>query len=95
LSRNTACDHVPHLMHASFTGEAYIQARARLPLELFQRLLHVPPSPPFPKLKGARGLPRSAWIKWLGHCDQQVEWFKPMRPRKSVSPHLHISARQL
>jgi hypothetical protein len=39
--------------------------------------MHVPPSPPFPKLKGARGLPHSAWIKWLGHCDQQVEWFKP------------------
>lgn len=217
LHGNTACDHVPHLMNASFTGEAYSQARARLPLELFQRLLtlisgclaechdeaarwcghrvwlldgsgcsmpdtpelqaafgqpggqrkgcgfpvahllmlfhagsgllqkvlvaplrthdlkhawrmhaelapgdvlvadrgfcsyahlaqllqaglhgvfrihqrvivdfrkgrmHVPPSPPFPKLKGARGLPRSAWIKWLGHCDQQVEWFKPNR----------------
>lgn len=215
LHGNTACDHVPHLMNGSFTGEAYSQARARLPLELFQRLLtligeslaechdeaarwcghrvwlldgsgcsmpdtpelqaafgqpggqrkgcgfpvahlltlfhagtgllqqvliaplrthdlkhawqmhaelkpgdvlvadrgfcsyahlaqlfqaglhgvfrihqclivdfhkgrmHVPPSPPFPKLKGARGLPRSAWIKWLGHCDQQVEWFKP------------------
>jgi hypothetical protein len=215
LHGNTACDHVPHLMNALFTGEAYCQARARLPLELFQRLLaligaslaechdeaarwyghrvwlldgsgcsmpdtpelqaafgqpggqrkgcgfpvahlltlfhagtgllqqvliaplrthdlkqawqlhaelqpgdvlvadrgfcsyahlaqlfqaglhgvfrihqcvivdfrkgrmHVPPSPPFPKLKGATGLPRSAWIKWLGHCDQQVEWFKP------------------
>jgi hypothetical protein len=215
LHGNTACDEVPHLMHASFTGEAYIQARIRLPLELFQRLLttvgeslaechdeaarwcghrvwlldgsgcsmpdtpalqhafgqpggqrtgcgfpvahlltlfhagtgllqkvlvaplrthdlkhawqmhpelapgdvlladrgfcsyahlaqlfqarlhgvlrihqclivdfrrgrmHVPPSPPFPKLKGAKGLPRSAWIKWLGHCDQVVEWFKP------------------
>ena len=215
LHGNTACDHVPHLVNASFTGEAYIQARMRLPLELFQRLLaligeslaechdetarwcghrvwlldgsgcsmpdtpplqaafgqpggqrkgcgfpvahlltlfhagtgllqkvivaplrthdlkhawqmhaelgpgdvlvadrgfcsyahlaqliqaglhgvfrihqrmivdfrkgrmHVPPSPPFPKLKRAKGLPRSAWIKWLGHCDQQVEWFKP------------------
>jgi hypothetical protein len=215
LHGNTACDHVPHLMQASFTGEAYSQARARLPLELFQRLLsligeslaechdeaarwcghrvwlldgsgcsmpdtpelqaafgqpggqrkgcgfpvahlltlfhagtgllqqvliaplrthdlkqawqmhaelkagdvlvadrgfcsyahlaqlfqaglhgvfrihqrmivdfrkgrmHVPPSPPFPKLKRSRGLPRSAWIKWLGYCDQQVEWFKP------------------
>jgi hypothetical protein len=217
LHGNTACDHVPHLMNALFTGEAYCQARARLPLELFQRLLaligksltechdeaarwcghrvwlldgsgcsmpdtpelqaafgqpggqrkgcgfpvahlltlfhagtgllqqvliaplrthdlkqawqmhaelqqgdvlvadrgfcsyahlaqlfqaglhgvfrihqrvivdfrkgrmHVPPSPPFPKLKGARGLPRSAWIKWLGQCDQKVEWFKPQK----------------
>ena len=36
LHGNTACDHVPHLMNGSFTGDAYIQARARLPLELFQ-----------------------------------------------------------
>lgn len=215
LHGNTACDHVPHLMKGSFTGDAYIQARARLPLALFERLLalvseslsechdeaarwcghrlwlldgsgcsmpdtpelqgafgqpggqrkgcgfpvahlltlfhagtgllqkvlvsplrthdlkhatqmhpelapgdvlvadrgfcsyahlaqliqaglhgvlrihqrvivdfrkgrmHVPPSPPFPKMKNAKGLPRSAWIKWLGHCDQHVEWFKP------------------
>jgi hypothetical protein len=39
--------------------------------------MHVPPSPPFPRLKGARGLPRSRWIKWLGRLDQQVEYFKP------------------
>ena len=39
LHGNTACDHVPHLMNGSFTGDAYIQARARLPLELFERLL--------------------------------------------------------
>jgi DDE family transposase len=41
--------------------------------------MHVPPSPPFPKLKGARGLPRSRWVKWLGRCDQIVEYFKPNR----------------
>ena len=39
--------------------------------------MHVPPSPPFPRLKGARGLPRSRWIRWLGRLDQQVEYFKP------------------
>lgn len=39
LHGNTACEHVPHLMHGSFTGDAYIQARARLPLAVFQRLL--------------------------------------------------------
>ena len=39
--------------------------------------MHVPPSPPFPKLKAARGMPRSRWIKWLGRLDQQVEYFKP------------------
>lgn len=220
LHGNTACDHVPHLAGGGFTGEAYAQARIRLPLELFDRLLsavyqalgachdeaarwlghrvwlldgsgcsmpdtpelqqefgqpgnqrpgcgfpvahlltlfhagtgmlqkvlvaplrthdlaqawmthselkpgdvlvedrgfcsyahlaqlvqaglhgvlrlhqkiivsfrvgrmHVPPSPPYPKLKGAQGLPRSRWVKWLGQCDQQVEYFKPSsRPK--------------
>lgn len=39
LHGNTACDHVPHLMGSLFTGEAYCQARRRLPLALFERLL--------------------------------------------------------
>ena len=39
LHHNTACSHVPHLLGRSFSPEAYGQARARLPLELFQRLL--------------------------------------------------------
>lgn len=39
LHGNTACDHVPHLVGKSFSGEAYCAARARLPLELFERLL--------------------------------------------------------
>src|SRR5688572_21399481 len=39
LHGNTACDEVPHLIGRSFSGDAYIQARLRLPLELFQRLL--------------------------------------------------------
>lgn len=39
LHDNTACDHVPHLMGGRFTGEAYCQARRRLPLALFERLL--------------------------------------------------------
>ena len=39
LHGNTACNHVPHLLGKSVTGEAYGLARARLPLELFQRLL--------------------------------------------------------
>jgi Transposase DDE domain len=39
LHGNTACDHVPHLMGGKFTGEAYCQARRRLPLALFERLL--------------------------------------------------------
>jgi hypothetical protein len=214
LHDNTACDHVPHLMGGGFTGEAYAQARKRLPLALFERLLaavsdslaacrdqanrwcghrvwlldgsscsmpdtpelqkafgqpgaqkpgcgfpvahlltlfhagtgllqkvlaspmrthdlanastmhpeiaagdvlladralcsfahlasllsagifavfrvhqktivsfrkgrmHVPPRP-FPRLKSAKGLPRSRWVRWLGHCDQLVEYYKP------------------
>jgi len=39
LHGNTACDHLPHLMGKKFTSEAYCQARSRLLLELFQRLL--------------------------------------------------------
>ena len=39
LHGNTACDHVPHLLGQQFTGGAYVQARARLPLALFERLL--------------------------------------------------------
>jgi hypothetical protein len=39
LHGNTACDHVPHLMGGGFSGEAYCQARQRLPLALFERLL--------------------------------------------------------
>jgi len=229
LHGNTACDHVPHLVNGSFTGDAYIQARARLPLELLQRLLtlvcgalaechdetarwcghrvwlldgsgcsmpdtpalqaafgqpggqrpgcgfpvahllmlfhagtgllqkvlvaplcrhdlkyawqmhaplaagdvlvadrgfcsyahvaqliqaglhgvlrihqrvivdfrkgrlHVPPSPPFPKWRGATGLPRSAWIKWLGHCDQLVEWYKPQRCPTWISAEVYAA----
>jgi hypothetical protein len=33
-------------------------------------------------MKGARGLPRSRWVKWLGHCDQIVEWYKPQQRPK-------------
>jgi hypothetical protein len=39
LEGNTACDHVPHLTGLAVTGEAYCRARARLPVELFERLM--------------------------------------------------------
>lgn len=39
LHHNTACSHVPHLLGKAVSSEAYGQARARLPVELFQRLL--------------------------------------------------------
>ncbi len=38
-TRCLACDHVPHLVGLKVTGEAYCKARARLPVELFQRLM--------------------------------------------------------
>ncbi len=39
LEGNTACSHLPHLSGVSFTSSAYCQARARLPLEVFRRLV--------------------------------------------------------
>jgi hypothetical protein len=39
LHGNTACDQVPYLMGGGFTGDAYGQARRRLPIPLFERLL--------------------------------------------------------
>jgi hypothetical protein len=59
LHGNTACDHVPHLMGGNFTGEAYCQARQRLPLALFQRLL----SAVIGSLKSCRDEAE----RWCGH----------------------------
>src|SRR5260370_7491860 len=42
---NTACNHVPRLGGVSCTGEAYGQARARLPLALLHQLLTQMTSP--------------------------------------------------
>ena len=39
LRGNTAVNHLPRLSGLSFTDSAYCQARARLPLELFEKLL--------------------------------------------------------
>lgn len=59
LHSNTACDHVPHLMGGQFTGEAYGQARRRLPLELFQRLLSA--------VIGSLSSSRDEVQRWCGH----------------------------
>jgi hypothetical protein len=59
LHGNTACDHVPHLMGGRFTGEAYGQARRRLPLELFQRLLAA--------VIGSLACCRDQVERWCGH----------------------------
>jgi hypothetical protein len=39
--------------------------------------MHAPPSPPFPRLQGTQGLPKSRWVKWLGRLEQVVEYFRP------------------
>ena len=39
LHGNTACSHLPHLSGLRFSASAYCQARARLPLHLFELLL--------------------------------------------------------
>jgi hypothetical protein len=39
LHGNTACTHLPHLTGLDFSASAYCQARARLPLEVFRRLV--------------------------------------------------------
>jgi len=43
---------------------------------------HEPPRPPRSPMKRRRGQPKSRWVKWLGHVDQIVEYFKPtQRPQ--------------
>lgn len=59
LYGNTACDHVPHLLGGSFTGEAYRQARCRLPLALFERLLET--------VVESLASCRDAAATWCGH----------------------------
>jgi len=39
LHGNAACTHLPHLGKKAFTASAYCQARARLPLQLLEKLL--------------------------------------------------------
>ena len=41
--------------------------------------LHVPAKTKDPIFRGVRGLPRSRWVKWQGHLDQLVEYFKPQQ----------------
>ena len=40
LNRNTAMTHLPHLTGERFSASAYCQARQRLPVELFERLVN-------------------------------------------------------
>ena len=40
LHRNTAMTHLPHLVGEQFTASAYCQARQRLPVAFFERLVN-------------------------------------------------------
>lgn len=57
LHGNTACSHVPRLGGVNCTGEAYSQARSRLPLALFRSLIALL----------ARRWPAAADNRWRGH----------------------------
>jgi Transposase DDE domain len=59
LHGNTACDHVSHLLGGGFTGEAFGQARRRLPLALFERLLDA--------VIGSLAACRDSAPTWRGH----------------------------
>jgi hypothetical protein len=72
--------HLAQLVAAGFQGVMRIHQRMIVDFRIGR--MHVPPSPPFPTRKGAKGLPRSRWVKWLGHCDHVVAWYKPrQRPK--------------
>jgi hypothetical protein len=59
LHGNTACAHLPHLAGLPFTASAYCQARAKLPLALFERIVQ--------KIGGALGATVDAAERWHGH----------------------------
>jgi hypothetical protein len=65
LHGNTAVNHLPRLAGLSFTDSAYCQARARLPLALFETLLARIADRLRPKIDAA-GL-------WLGHRLFQID----------------------
>ncbi len=56
---------------------AVFRAHQRQIIDFRKGRMHAPPSPPFPRLRRSRGLPKSRWIKWLGRHDQVVEYFRP------------------
>lgn len=71
--------HLAQLQQAGFHGVFRLHQRT---IVSFRRgRIHIPPRPRG-FLKGATGLPRSCWIRWLGRRDQVVEYYKPrQRPR--------------
>jgi len=76
--------HVAQLMQAGLHGVIRLHQRVIVSFRIGR--LHVPPTAPHAEQKHAKGLPRSRWVKWLGLCDQQVEYFKPsLRPEWMTS----------
>src|SRR5499426_1108979 len=72
LHGNTACSHLPHLSGLRFSAAAYCQARARLPLRLFDLLLE----------RFSSAVQRSAWDegRWHGHRTFLVDGSGCSRP---------------
>jgi hypothetical protein len=74
LHGNTACDHLPHLLGMRFTGEADCQARSRIPLELFSRLLRaVSAAVPETLDEGERWLGHRVWVRDGSTCSMPDE----------------------
>ena len=59
LHGNTACSHLPHLTGRRFSAAAYVNARARLPLTLLERL--------FDRVTDGLHSERQAASRWRGH----------------------------
>ena len=52
--------------------------------------IHIPPRPRG-SLKKAKGLPRSRWVRWLGHLDQVVEYYKPASRPKWITAEAYAA----
>jgi hypothetical protein len=71
--------HLAQLLQAGFHGVFRVHQKTIVSFR--KGRIHMPPRPRG-RLKGAKGLPRSRWIRWLGRRDQVVEYYKPeQRPR--------------
>jgi len=80
--------HLAQLVQAGLHGVMRLHQKILVDFRIGR--MHMPPRP-FPKLKGAAGLPRSQWVKWLGHCDQLVEYFKPARLPKWMTAEAYAA----
>lgn len=80
--------HLARLMQAGLHGVFRLHQKMLVDFRIGR--MHAPPRP-FPKLKRATGLPRSRWVKWLGHCDQLVEYFKPAEVPNWMTPEAYAA----